>query len=192
MEEGKVPRMMLDELLRSFVPSCAQETEDLRMMRFYMERFDDLLYRTNEAAHFTASSWIVNPARSRVLMAYHNIYDSWSWTGGHADGDGDLLQVALREAKEETGIERIQPVEGSVYSLEILTVPAHIKRNRYVVPHLHLNLTFLLEADDEQPIHCKPDENSAVRWFAVDEAVAASSEPDMRVIYQKLNDRLKQ
>ena len=183
--------MTPEELLRGFVPSCEQEAEDLRMMRFYMERFDDLLYRTNEAAHFTASSWIVNPARDRVLMAYHNIYDSWSWTGGHADGDGDLLRVALREAREETGLERIRPVDESVYSLEILTVAAHIKRGKYVVPHLHLNLTFLMEADDGQPIRCKPDENSAVRWFAVDEAVAASSESEMRVIYRKLNDRLK-
>ena len=183
--------MMPEELLRRFAPSCEQEAEDLRMMRFYMERFDDTLYRTNEVAHFTASSWVVNPAHSRVLMVYHNIYDSWAWTGGHADGDGDLLRVALREAREETGLERIRPVDGSAYSLEILTVPANVKRGRYVVPHLHLNLTFLMEADDAQAIRCKPDENSGVRWFPVDEAVAASSEPHMRVVYQKLNDRLR-
>ena len=142
--------MTPEELLRGFVPSCEQEAEDLRMMRFYMERFDDLLCRTNEAAHFTASSWIVNPARDRVLMAYHNIYDSWSWTGGHADGEKDLLKVALKEVAEESGVKNIKPVSEDILSVEILTVDGHEKKGVYVPSHLHLNVTYLIEADDTE------------------------------------------
>lgn len=182
--------MDLREMLQNYVPACEQEAGDLRMMRYDLDRFDDILYRTNEVAHFTASAWIVNPKRTHVLLAYHNIYDSWAWTGGHADGDGDLLSVSLREAREETSIAHIRPVSESIYSLEIIPVPAHFKRGRYVVPHVHLNLTFLLEADDDQAIKHKPDENSAVRWFAIGDVLSASSEPQMRVIYQKLNERL--
>ena len=183
--------MTLREILETYQPSCEQEREDRRMMLKYLYEFPDVLTRGTETCHFTGSGWVVNPARTKVLMLYHNIYDSWSWSGGHADGEEDMLSVALREVKEETGIERVRPVTEELYSLEILTVNAHVKRGKYVVPHLHLNLTYLLEADDQQAVHEKPDENSAVRWFPLADAPEASSEPEMRVIYRKLNDKLK-
>ena len=183
--------MTLREAIESYIPCCEQEREDRRMMLKYLAEFPDVLTRDNETAHFTASAWVVNPARTKVLMLYHNIYNSWSWSGGHADGEADMLSVAMREVREETGIERVRPVTRELYSLEILTVNAHVKRGRYVVPHLHLNLTYLLEADDGQALREKPDENSAVRWFPIAGAPEASSEPDMRVIYRKLNDKLR-
>ena len=183
--------MTLREIIESFQPSCEQERGDKRMMLKYLDQFPDVLTRENETCHFTGSSWIVNADRSRALMLYHNIYNSWAWSGGHADGEADMLSVALREAREETGIRQVRPVSEQLYSLEILTVDAHVKRGKYVVPHLHLNLTYLLEADDQQEIHSKPDENSAGRWFPLHDAPEASSEPEMRVIYRKLNDKLK-
>ena len=183
--------MNLREIIEGYAPDCEQEVQDRRMMLTYLTLFpDDILTRQNEIAHFSASAWVVNPQRDRVLMLYHNIYKSWAWPGGHADGEENLLGVALREVKEETGVERLRPVTEQLYSLEILTVNAHIKRGKYVVPHLHLNLTYLLEADDSQNIRSKPDENSAVRGFGLDEAVEASTEPEMRVVYRKLNEKL--
>ena len=182
--------MSLREIIENYCPCCEQEREDRRMMLKYLSEFPNVLTRENETAHFSASGWVVNPARTKVLMLYHNIYNSWSWPGGHADGEQDLLSVALREVQEETGIDRVRPVSDQLYSLEILTVNAHFKRGKYVVPHLHLNLTYLLEADDAQSVHAKPDENSAVRWFPIADASEASSEPEMRVIYRKLNDKL--
>ena len=147
--------------------------------------------RENRNAHMTASAWIVDPTRTRTLMVYHNIYDSWSWTGGHADGETDLLSVALREAREETGIAHVHPVNTEIYSLEILTVDGHEKRGKYVSSHLHLNLTYLLEADDSDALMRKEDENSAVAWFSLEEAVRASSEPwFQKRIYPKLNAKL--
>ena len=182
---------MLREIISAYIPCCEQEQEDKRMLIKYIDENPDILLRSNETAHFSASAWVVNPERTKVLMLYHNIYNSWSWPGGHADGEDDLLSVALREVREETGIENIRPVTDELYSLEILTVNAHFKRGKYVVPHLHLNLTYLLEADDAQQLQSKPDENSAVRWFPLEEAVKASSEPDMQVVYAKLNQKLK-
>lgn len=182
--------MSLREIIASYVPCCEQEREDRRMMLKYIDENPDILLRSNETAHFSASAWVVNPSRSKALMLYHNIYNSWSWSGGHADGDEDLLRVALQEVREETGLEHVQAVSEELYSLEILTVNAHFKRGKYVVPHLHLNLTYLLEADDSQSLRSKPDENSAVQWFTLEEAVAASSEPEMRIVYSKLNEKL--
>ena len=134
-----------------------------------------------------------SPDRSQVLMAYHKLYDSWAWLGGHADGDRDLLAVALREVREESGLTDVRPVSEQIYSLEILSVDGHEKWGRYVSSHLHLNVTYLLEADPAAPICPKPDENSRVGWFSPEDAVAASSEPWFRErIYKKLNKKLAQ
>ena len=147
--------------------------------------------RDNAAGHLTASAWVVSPDLTQVLMAYHNLYDSWSWLGGHADGDRDLLAVSMREVREESGLTAVRPVSPHIYSLEILTVDGHEKRGAYVSSHLHLNVTYLLEADPAAPVRRKPDENSALAWFGLEEAVAASSEPWFRErIYRKLNAKL--
>ena len=182
----------LRRAIEAYAPLDDREIRDRELMLLALDRLDTPLTRENPFAHFTASSWIVNPDRTRVLMAWHNIYNSWAWTGGHADGDSDLLAVALREAREETGIQRIRPVSRDIYSLEILPVNPHVKRGRFVSAHLHLNVTFLLTADDAQPLRAKPDENSAVAWRTLAEAAENREEPFMEVIYRKLNGKLKQ
>lgn len=182
--------MTLKDTIATYVPCCEQEAQDRRMMLNYLNMFSDALLRTNETAHFSASAWVVNPAHDRVLMIYHNIYNSWSWPGGHADGEEDLTSVALREVNEETGVSA-KLASPKVFSLEILTVDAHFKRGKYVVPHLHLNLTYLLEADEAQALRIKADENSGVKWFGLDEAIEACTEPAMRIVYRKLNEKLR-
>ena len=182
--------MELLEKIRAYTPVCEQEETDKRLILRYAEIFDDLFTRENEMAHFTASAWVVTPDRSKALMAYHNLYDSWAWLGGHADGEKQLLDVALREVREESGVQNVRPVTPEIYSLEILPVTQHVKRGKFVSAHLHLNLTYLLQTDEHEMLHCKPDENSGVRWFRPEEVCAAVSEPPMRVIYRKLMDKL--
>ncbi|MBQ6655530.1 MAG: NUDIX hydrolase [Erysipelotrichaceae bacterium] len=179
------------EAIRRFQPANQQEERDRRVILEMLERGEDLFQR-GDPAHFTASGWVTNQDGSRILMAYHNIYDSWSWLGGHADGERDLLAVAVREVEEESGLKNVRPLIRDIFSLEILTVDGHVKRGQYVSSHLHLNLTYLLQADESQPLKRKEDENRAVRWFDRDEAVAASSEKWMREnIYAKLNRKLE-
>lgn len=100
--------MKLREEIKNYIPYNEQEEKDKELLLKYIDGFDDILTRENELCHFTASNWIVNKERTKVLMAYHNIYKSWAWTGGHADGESDLLKVALREANEETGINNLK------------------------------------------------------------------------------------
>ena len=106
----------------------------------------------------------------------------------------NFLYAASEDAatalSRETGATALRPASVHPVSLEILPVAAHFHRGRYVAPHLHLNLTYLLIAEEAQALRAKPDENSGVRWFSPQDAVAASTEPDMRVIYEKLNGRL--
>ncbi len=184
--------MTVFEQLRAYVPCCEQEAADRELMLRYLAQFpDDILTRNNPMAHITASAWVVTPKRDKVLMVYHNIYHSWSWTGGHADGESDLLGVALREVSEETGLTNIRPVTEDIWSLEILSVAAHTRRGKFVSAHLHLNVTYLIEAEETDELFVKPDENSAVRWFRADEVVERSVEPEMRVVYRKLMEKLK-
>lgn len=102
-----------------------------------MEREGDrLLLRECSYAHMTASSVIVNRNRTKMLMAFHKIYQSWAWTGGHADGDGDFEAVARREAQEETGIQNLKKLGTGAASLEVLPVWAHQKHGQMVASHL--------------------------------------------------------
>ena len=184
--------MGIYEQIKAYRPWNEQERQDQAVILAFLERNPDAFYRTNLLAHMTASAWVVNPQRSKVLMVYHRLYDSWSWAGGHADGEEDLLAVALREVREETGVQRLRPVTEEIYSLEVLTVDGHEKHDRYVPSHLHLNVTYLLEAEEDQPLRVCEAENSGVAWFSLADALSASTEPwFVERIYKKLNEKLK-
>ena len=181
--------MKLYDQVKRYKPFNKQETKDKKVMLNFINNYNDILIRKNKIAHFSASGWILNKEKTKVLMIYHNIYDSWAWTGGHADGEENLLKVALLEAEEETGLKNVKPIKTDIFSLEIITVKGHVKRGKYVSSHLHMNLTYLLEADENRELVVKPDENSGVRWFDINEVVDSSSEPWMRLIYNKLNKK---
>lgn len=178
------------QAIRGYEPYNEQERTDKARMLEYIDVYQDILMRDNEAAHFTASAWVVNEDFTKTIMVYHNIYDSWSWVGGHVDGDSNFLRVALKEAEEETGLTNLIPVMEQIYAIEILEVPGHMKKEKKIRPHLHLNVTYLLQAPESDVLTVKPDENSAVAWMDLDEAVAKTTEPEMKPIYQKLNDKL--
>lgn len=184
--------MSIYEEIARYEPFNEQEARDKALILRFLEQNEDAFLRENRIAHMTASAWVVNPGRDKVLMVYHKIYDSWSWTGGHADGEEDLLAVALREVTEETGVIHVRPVSKDIFSLETVTVDGHEKRGEYVSSHLHLNVTYLLEADDTEPLRICEDENKGVAWFSLEGALAASTEPwFVKRIYGKLNEKLK-
>ena len=179
--------MNIEEQIADYKPYNEQEAHDQAVMRQLFATQPDLFTRENQVAHMTASSWLLNATHDKVLMIYHNIYHSWAWTGGHADEDRDLLAVAKREAMEETGVTEIRVISEDIFSLEILTVDGHEKRGVYVPSHLHLNVTYLLEADPELPLRIKEDENSEIGWIGVEEIERRSTEKwFVERIYSKL------
>lgn len=186
-------RQDLINQLQSYQSFNEQEEADRQVMLELLQTSDNIFYRTNLLAHFTASAWVVNKAHTHVLMAFHNIYQTYAWLGGHADGEEDLLSVALREVKEESGIQTVKPITEGIYSLETIEVNGHEKKGKYIPSHLHLNVTYLLEADDTESLHIKQDENSAVSWFPIDQVLNVIDEPWMvERIYKKLNQKLKE
>lgn len=173
--------------IEAYTPFNAQETADKARILDFLRSGEDLLTRKNPVAHLTASAWVVSPDRSQVVMVYHNLYRSWSWMGGHADGDSDLLRVAKKEVMEECGLQELTVAAPGIFSLEVLCVAGHEKKGQYLSSHLHLNVTYLFEADPAQPLRVKPDENSGVGWVRVEDIPQKTSEAWFRDrIYSKL------
>ena len=187
------PMALIDDI-RAYRPVNEQEQADKLVILRALEN-DPNCFDRSAQAHMACSIWTVDPTLTQTLLVYHNIYDSWSWIGGHADGGRDLAAVALRELSEETGMANAQLVDcgsGGVYSIEVLTVDGHVKRGEYVSSHLHLNVTYLAVADPREAVRMKPDENSGVRWAPIEDAVRLSTEPWIRDrIYRKLIDKLQ-
>ena len=183
--------MKIKEQIEKYIPYNEQEASDKELMLEYIDKFEDVLTRENRMCHFTASNWITNKERSKVLMIYHNIYDSWGWTGGHVDGQTNFLDVAKREVEEETGLNNLKLLSDGIYGLQILTVDSHIKRGKFVSSHLHLDCCFLLEADENEVLKIKEDENSGVEWIDIDKALEVTNETKMIQIYRKLNEKIR-
>lgn len=179
--------MDLIEQITAYQPVNEQEAADKALILQHLQTSGNIYTRANQTAHMTASAWVVSPDRTRVLMAFHRIYNSWAWLGGHADGERDLAAVARREALEESGLEEVMLLTPEIISLEVLTVDGHEKRGVYVPSHLHLNVTYLFEADPAAPLRIKPDENSGVAWIRMDEIDQKSNEPWFcQRVYSKL------
>ena len=183
--------MYADEI-RAYVPKSEQEETDKRIILEYIEAYPHtVLTRENEYAHLTSSAFVVNADATKVLMAHHNLFKVWAWTGGHADGDPDLLAVALREAGEETGIRHIRPLSGEIASLDILPVWGHEKRGKYVAAHQHLNVTYLLVADEGDALAPREGENTRVGWLPAEDLCAHTNEWEMDHVYLKLLERAR-
>lgn len=184
--------MNLIEELKNYKAYNAQEEADLKLFLKCLEEEKDLYSRENTKAHITASAWIINQDGTKILLAYHNLYDSWAWLGGHADGLEDLKALVAKEVEEESGLKEFRFLS-DLYSVEVLPVLGHFKKGNYVSGHLHLNVTYLIEADDTLPLQNKPDENQAVAWFNKEDVYKASKETwYIEHIYRKLNERIRE
>lgn len=184
--------MELLTAIKNYQPFNEQEALDKELILQQLTSNDQVFLRQSKLAHITVSAWIVNPDYQKVLMAYHNIYQSWAWLGGHADGETDLKYVILKEIAEESGLTAVEFVTPSLFSLEVLTVDGHQKHGYYVSSHLHLNVTYLLQANDDLPLRIKADENSQVAWLKLSELKQKVSEPWFYDhIYSKLMAKVK-
>ena len=180
-------------LIESYQPVSIQEAMDKEYMLKMLEAFGNFAFsRECLACHFSSSAWITNKSHDKVLLNWHNIYKNWGWLGGHNDLDKDFLGVALKEAMEESGLKNLKVLKEEPISLEILPVTYHMKKNSFVSSHVHMNLTYLFEADENDELKIKPDENSGLQWVLLDDAIKITNEEDMKPIYQKLNDKLKE
>ena len=133
----------------------------------FIEAHPDCLLRSCLTGHVTGSSWIVNPARTHTLLTLHRKLGRWLNPGGPADGDPDPAAVALREAREETGLASVRLVRPALYDFDRHRIP-----ERQGVPaHWHYDFRFLLEADADEPLAIS-EESTDLRWVALGDVPA--------------------
>lgn len=178
------------KVIEDYTPYNEQEKIEKEQILQYSKLMSDLLTRDNTIAHFTASSFIVNKSRDKVLMVYHNIWQDWCWTGGHVDGEEDFLKVAIKETKEETGVKNVIALSNTPIALDIVPAYGHYKKGKYIASHLHLNVTYLLEANENEVLHKKEDENAGVRWIPISEYKKYVTQQSMYAIYDKIIEKM--
>lgn len=182
--------MNLKEQIEKYIPYDEQEEKDKQQCLKFIDTFDDVLTRNNVFGHFSASAFVVNKERTKMLVVYHLINDGWIYPGGHADGEEDLLSVAHREVEEETGL-KAKVLDENIYSIQSAPVKGHIKKGKYVSAHLHFDVLYLMEADDTIPLVYKDNESKGVKWVDFDDAADKTMCDFIRPIHKKIIDKLK-
>lgn len=181
--------MKLRDEINSFVPFNSEEEKIKKYQLKWIDTFKDVLTRENEFGHFAASAFVVNKDRTKMLVVYHNIYDAWIFPGGHADGEEDLLSVAIREVEEETGL-KTKVLDDSIFAISASPIVGHIKRGKYVPAHTHLDVIYLLEADEEENLTFREDESKGVKWINFEEAYGDDIVYFIRPVHKKMIDKL--
>lgn len=177
------------EELKKYVPYNAQEEAD-KAFFIECEEKDQILTRDNKFCHLVSSAFITNPSRDKVLCIYHNIYKSWGWVGGHADGDDDMLYVAMKETREETSLQNFKVLSKEPIAIDSLPVYSHVRKGKFVNAHVHLSYAYLFEADETETFHILEDENSNIGWLTFDELLEKCDEPHMIPVYKKIIERI--
>ncbi len=138
----------------------------------------DCFERSHASGHITGSAWLVNPAGDKALLTLHHKLQRWMQTGGHADGDASPLNVALREATEESGIQGIKPISCEIFDIDIHTIPARLAKGE--PEHLHYDVRYLLQAPDEA--FTLSAESDDLAWWSADDVNQHSHELDASVL----------
>lgn len=173
---------MLLETLRTVQAADEKETADLNVMRAFAASLEAPYSRKQWPAHFTGSAVVVTPDGARVCLVLHAKLNRWLQPGGHADAadGGDMAQTALREAREETGLD----VE--------LKLPAPLDVDVHVIParkdepeHRHLDVRFLVVAKNPDALAHDPNESHGAQWLTWEEALARADEAPLKRLLLK-------
>lgn len=171
-------RARLCAALLEYMHRCPERTETAeRILRFVAET-PDCFRRTHSAGHITGSAWLLNPAGDKALLTLHHNLKRWMQTGGHADGDPDVLRTALREAEEESGIAGIRPLSTGIMDVDIHTIPANPRKEEG--EHLHYDIRYLLQAPHES--YVISDESDDLAWWTPEDFVLRAHETDEAVL----------
>ena len=180
---------MLKEQIENYIPFDEQEQIDKEQFLEFINKFDDILTRDNIFGHFTASAFVINKERTKMVVVYHIINDGWIYPGGHADGIEDLKSVAVCEVEEETGL-KAKVLDENIFAINSAPVKGHVKRGKYVSAHIHFDCVYIMEADDKIPLVYRYDESKGVKWVDFKDAYDESFCDFIRPVHKKLIKKL--
>jgi 8-oxo-dGTP pyrophosphatase MutT (NUDIX family) len=167
-------RDLLDHLER-YLARRPEDRVRVDHVRQFVRNHPDCFERTCVEGHITGSAWVASRDGRRVVLVHHAKLDKWLQPGGHADGEREIHEVAFREAREETGLTRLELAAPEPIDIDVHPIPARGDEPA----HLHHDLRYLVYADpDEEPR--VSDESHDVRWFDLEEALALNGEEGLR------------
>lgn len=174
------------QLIENYQPCDVEEAKVKSDILTICQQEADLFTRDNRQNHFTSSALIISPDKKETLLIHHKIYNAWGWTGGHNDGDEDFKAVALKEAREETGLTNFKFLNNEIASLDILPVKEHLKHGELIAEHQHLNVSYILVADPAERLEWNEEETNDLKWWPLDKLIEVSGEAIMKPVYQKI------
>ncbi|MFY9590202.1 NUDIX hydrolase [Rickettsia endosymbiont of Halotydeus destructor] len=153
--------MELHSKLLNYNSDYPEETESRIKMLEFLNNYENPFSRELTIGHFTASAFLLNADKTKFLLMHHNKLNKWLQPGGHCDGNGDVLAIAIKEAKEESGIEEIEPISTKIYDIDIHFIPENHKESA----HYHYDIRFLLKTIGNDNF-IKNDEANELKWLA--------------------------
>lgn len=172
------------KLIDEYNSSFKEEAEYKKEITDFLKENEVMIGRQNQRGHITGSAWIVNHDRKKVLLVYHKRLDRWLQPGGHMEGEEDILDTAMREAAEETGLTSLRCVDPNIFDIDIHTIP----RFKDEKQHIHYDIRFLLEADDEEKVKVS-SESKDVRWVELKYIKRYSDSPSITRMAEKIEKR---
>jgi len=156
-------RQSLIKMLNAYHPVAQTEQLFKKDLLEFISQHNDCFERSLEIGHITASAWILNKSHTHALLMHHSKLDKWFQLGGHCDGNPNVLEVAIKEAQEESGIMSIEPIEHSIFDIDIHLIPANKKEKE----HYHYDIRFLLHVTSNERI-VQNNESKELRWISTD------------------------
>jgi 8-oxo-dGTP pyrophosphatase MutT (NUDIX family) len=176
-------RNPLLQLLKNHEPFNPEETQFKQQMIEFINQNPDCFERSLLTGHITGSAWIVDKTRQFTLLTHHRKLDKWFQTGGHCDGDSDVLNVAMKEAMEETGLIDIQVISPNIFDIDIHEIP----ERKGVPTHLHYDVRFLLEADINEPLIVS-SESSDLTWVEISKVSQLNDSQSIMRMAEKISN----
>jgi 8-oxo-dGTP pyrophosphatase MutT (NUDIX family) len=170
---------LLKELLKSYKGKYPKEPATDKVLDFL--EYSGSIDENNIDGHFTGSAWVVNTQMNYVLMTHHKKLNMWLQLGGHSDGEVDLFKVALREAKEESGLLNFTTINKEIFDLDIHIIP----EQKDLKSHTHYDIRFLLKTELNQNDIKISEESHKVEWIALDKVLNYNSEKSIERMVQK-------
>ena len=150
-----------------------------RFIRFVVSN-EDCFERTLKIGHVTGSAWVVNEAGTHVLLTHHKRLGRWLQLGGHADGEHDVRNVALREAKEESGISHLEPIGDEIFDVDIHLIPGREDEPEHY--HYDVRYAFTVKGDTTFSVS---DESHELCWVEIETLSEYSTEESMARMARK-------
>ena len=178
----------LTRRLGGYAPFDAGEQAHLDRLSAFLASGADPIARENPVGHVTASALVIDRDTNTTLLTHHAKLGKWFQLGGHVDpGDQTVLDAALREAAEESGLAGLTPWDEAVFDVDVHTIPLRSGRNE--PEHLHFDVRFLLVAPDRDI--AISDESNDLRWFDLDHAIAIVGDDSVRRMIRKVRARAR-